>query len=91
MNQVLIVFGSVFFASLLTGISVYVGFIHKLRIKVAVLEHKMKSAELRLDRKSSQFDKLQADLADIKADFAEVKGDLKAISQTLNIIKGNKI
>ena len=75
----------------LTAVGTYAGFIHGLRIKVAVLEQKIAMAESRLDRKSTQFDKLQQDLADIKADFAEVKTDLKNINRLLNSFKESKM
>ena len=60
-----------------TAIGTYAGFIHGLRIKVAVLEHKVEKVDERLSRKSKQFDEIQQDLADIKQDIAKISATLE--------------
>ena len=65
----------------LTAIGTYIGFIHGLRIKVALLELRVEKNEQRLDRKSAMLDSFKDNIAEIKSDFkddmTELKGDFK--------------
>lgn len=72
--------------AILTAIGTYVGFIHKLRVKVAVLENKVNKVEndvqrvdKRVDRKSEQFDKIQEDISDIREKLARIAAVLDIV------------
>lgn len=73
-------------SAILTAIGTYVGFIHKLRVKVVVLENKMdkvesevKRVDRRVDRKSEQFDKIQEDISDIREKLARIAAVLDIV------------
>lgn len=72
--------------AIVTAIGTYIGFIHKLRVKVAVLENKMERVESevqrvdkRVDRKSEQFDKIQEDISDIREKLARIAAVLDIV------------
>lgn len=55
------------------GVGTYVGFVNKLRTRVAVIEHKVEKIDARLEKKSSQFDDIQKDLNYIKVSLARME------------------
>ena len=65
--------------AMVTAVGTYVGAIHKLRIKVAVLENRLERVDgevtrvdKRLDKKSEQFDRIQEDISDIREKLARI-------------------
>jgi peptidoglycan hydrolase CwlO-like protein len=69
----------------------YVGFVNKLRTRVALLEHRLekvneeiKRVDKRVDKKSEQFDKIQEDISDIRV-------KLTRIAAVLDIVENKKI
>lgn len=86
MDQVVLDIWPMVVSSLLTGVGTYVGFIHKLRTNVAVLEHRTEKCEKeiqrvdkRVDRKSEQFDKIQEDISDIREKLARIAAVLDIV------------
>lgn len=79
MNQVATDIWPMVVASFLTAVGTYVGFIHRLRIKVAVMEERVTKAEeevkrvdRRVDKKSEQFDEIQKDLSVIREEIVRI-------------------
>lgn len=68
--------------ALLTAIGTYLGYIHKLKERVAVLEHKTESLQKRLDSHSTKIDDILEGVNEIKITIAEIKA-------TLNIVEHN--
>ena len=86
MGAVMIDIWPMLVTAILTGIGTYIGFIHKLRVKVAVLENKVEKVEnevqrvdQRVKKKSEQFDKIQEDISDIRVKLARIAAVLDIV------------
>ena len=79
MNQVVIDIWPMVVTALLTAVGTYVGFILRLRIKVAAMEERVtkveeevKRVDRRVDKKSEQFDKIQKNLSVIREEIVRI-------------------
>lgn len=76
--------------AVITGIGTYVGFIHKLRVKVAVMEEKVERLQARVDSHSKKTDDIIHALGDFKDEIVrqlgEIAVDIAKINTTLNIV-----
>lgn len=76
--------------ALLTAIGTYVGFIHKLRVKVAVMEEKVERLQKRVDSHSKKTDDILHTISEFKDEISKQLGqiavDIAKINTTLNIV-----
>jgi hypothetical protein len=79
----------VFAASVLTGVATYIGFIHSLRIKVAVLESKVANLQKRVDSHSKKTDEILETISDFKQEVSnklnEIAVDIAKLSTELRL------
>lgn len=74
----------------LAAVGTYVGFIHKLRMKVAVLEEKVERLQDRVNSHSKKTDDILHTLGEFKDEISKQLGaiavDIAKINTTLNIV-----
>ena len=79
--------------AIITGIGTYVGFIHKLRIKIAVMEEKVERLQKRVDSHSKKTDDILQTIGEFKDEISKQLGqiavDIAKINTTLNIVGKN--
>lgn len=79
--------------AVLTGIGTYIGFIHKLRIKVAVMESEVKRLQERVNSHSKKTDEILNTIGEFKDEISKQLGqiavDIAKINTTLNIVGKN--
>jgi len=98
MNQVVIDLWPVITGSILTGIfsivGMYIGFVHRLRTKMAVLEVEVKELKRRVEGHSKKQDDILSAINGIQSDMNEklnkIAIDIAKINTTLTIIEPNK-
>ena len=92
MNRLVVDLWPIVMPVLLALIIGYVGFIHKLRIEVAVLKQKVDNLQKRVDSHSKKQDDLLTLVTDFKEDMTDklnaILVDIAKISTTLNIVEG---
>ena len=90
MNQLMTEIWPYLLTAVITAIGTYVGAIHRLRVKVAVLEHKVERLEKRVDSHSKKTDDILTALGDFKQEVSnklnEIAVDIAKINTTLSII-----
>jgi uncharacterized protein YoxC len=94
MDKVVVDIWPVIIPTILALLIGYVGFIHKLRIDVAVLKQKVESLQKRVDSHSKKQDELLTLVTDFKEDISdklnEIMVDIAKISTRLNISDHDK-
>ena len=79
--------------AIITGIGTYVGFIHKLRIKIAVMEERVERLQKRVDSHSKKTDDILQTIGEFKDEISKQLGqiavDIAKINTTLNIVGKN--
>lgn len=79
--------------AIITGIGTYAGFIHKLRIKIAVMEEKVELLQKRVDSHSKKTDDILQTIGEFKDEISKQLGqiavDIAKINTTLNIVGKN--
>ena len=90
MEEVMIDIWPMLVTAILTGIGTYVGFIHKLRVKVAVMEEKVDRLQKRVDSHSKKTDDIINTIGDFKEEISkqlsQIAVDIAKINTTLNIV-----
>jgi len=92
MNNVVLDLWPILTPTILALLISYIGFIHKLRIEVAVLKQKVENLQKRVDSHSKKQDDLLTLVTDFKEDMTDklnaILVDIAKISTTLNIVEG---
>lgn len=94
MNQVAVDIWPMLITAILTALGTYIGFIHRLRIKVSVLDVEVKELKRRVEGHSRKQDDILTAINGIQQDMNEklnaIAIDIAKINTTLTIIEPNK-
>ena len=94
MNQVAVDIWPMLMTAVFTAIGTYIGFIHRLRIKVSVLDVEVKELKRRVEGHSKKQDDILTAITGIQQDMNEklnaIAIDIAKINTTLTIIEPNK-
>lgn len=94
MNQVVIDIWPIVATALLTAIGTYIGFIHRLRIKISVMEVEVTELKRRVEGHSKKQDAILDAINGINTNVTEklntIVVDIAKIKTTLSIIEPNK-
>ncbi len=94
MNQVAVDIWPMMITAILTALGTYIGFIHRLRIKVSVLDVEVNELKRRVEGHSKKQDDILTAITNIQQDMNEklnaIAIDIAKINTTLTIIEPNK-
>lgn len=89
MEQIIGTIWPILVSTALGAVTVYAGFIHSLRIKVAVLEQRVDNLQKRVDSHSKKTDEILDAISEFKMDvskeLSKIAVDIAKINTTLNI------
>jgi len=93
MNQVAVDIWPMLITAILTALGTYIGFIHRLRIKVSVLDVEVKELKRRVEGHSKKQDDILTAINGIQTDMNDklnkIAIDIAKINTTLTIIEPN--
>ena len=91
MEQIIGTIWPILVSTALGAVTVYAGFIHSLRIKVAVLEQRVENLQKRVDGHSKKTDEILDAISEFKVDvskeLSKIAVDIAKINTKLNIVE----